>query len=938
MTTADHTIGAAQGRFLPVTIVPHTHWDREWYAPFQEYRVRLVKVLDSLLDLLDEDPSYAHFCLDGQTAAADDYLEVRPEAEPRLRRLVAAGRMSMGPWTVLMDEFMVSGETILRNLQLGMDRADELGGVMPVGYLPDMFGHVAQMPQILRLAGLEHAVVWRGVPAALASSGFTWEAPDGSQVRAEYLLGSYSNGRELPSEPSALIARAASYEAELGAARRGGLLLMAGTDHQAPEPWAGRVSEAANRLQQSYLFSVASLSAHLAAEPRDGLPVWRGELRSGARANLLMGVASNRVDVKRAAAAAERAIERRAEPLSALLLAPGAYPSGLLRIAWRQLVLNSAHDSSCACSADEVVDQVMVRYREAFQIGDALARDAVSALAGRFSSPEPSLVVVNPTRTERRGVIETEIRGVGPLHFVAPDGSRLPTQLLELSNRQLFSAVSGPTASDPTASDQTRGGLVDLVRGREIAGRRARSWSLDRSGARDACDLVIEAARPGEEGIDLADLRAALVELFEEGAAIQIRIVEGPLRRAAVATGAVPGFGWSALRPVEGVGPTGAVSVGPRWLANEHLRCDIDPSTGTFSLLAADGPTVSGLNRYVDGGDGGDTYNYSPPFVDRLVDMPQLVVVDAVETGPVRARSRLLATYLLPARAVGDHRSCRSRDADEVAVQVVTTLELRTGEPFLRVRSEIDNRARDHRLRVHFPLPARVSTSSAECAFAVVERALEAEGGPGEAALPTFPARRFVDCSDGSVGLAVISDGLLEYELVNGGAELAVTILRSVGFLSRLEPALRPNPAGPPVPVEGAQMLGRVVREYALVLHRGGWEKAQLATLADAALNPLEIAWSNSSASLPELPPQGAELVVDGAEVSAVGRNPDGALWLRLCRLSGSPGVARVVVGGREAVGWEVDLRGRPGRPFPGAIALRPWEVITLRLERASLG
>src|SRR3954449_3365219 len=136
-----------------VAIVPHTHWDREWYSPFQTFRVRLVRLLDDLLPLLEQDLSYTRFLLDGQTAVLDDYLEVRPEAAATLTRLAAAGRLSVGPWMVLMDEFMVSGETMIRDLQFGIARGAQFGGVMDVGYLPDMFGHVAQMPQLLRLAG-----------------------------------------------------------------------------------------------------------------------------------------------------------------------------------------------------------------------------------------------------------------------------------------------------------------------------------------------------------------------------------------------------------------------------------------------------------------------------------------------------------------------------------------------------------------------------------------------------------------------------------------------------------------------------------------------------------------------------------------------------------------------------------------------------------------
>ena len=146
-----------------VHLVPHTHWDREWYEPFQIFRMRLVALVDQLLERMEHDPRL-RFTLDGQAATVDDYLEVRPDAEPLIRRLIAEGRLAIGPWQILLDEFLVSGETIIRNLEFGWARAEALGRAMPVGYLPDMFGHIAQMPQILQRAGIERAVVWRGVP------------------------------------------------------------------------------------------------------------------------------------------------------------------------------------------------------------------------------------------------------------------------------------------------------------------------------------------------------------------------------------------------------------------------------------------------------------------------------------------------------------------------------------------------------------------------------------------------------------------------------------------------------------------------------------------------------------------------------------------------------------------------------------------------------
>src|SRR5918993_3042646 len=177
-----------------VHVVPHTHWDREWYSSFQSFRLRLVDLLDDLLPRMEADPSYARFLLDGQLAVVDDYLAVRPGAEDRLRRLVGSSRIAVGPWYTLPDEFLVGGETLVRNLQLGLRVGDRFGGAMPVGYLPDMFGHVAQMPQILAGFGFEHAVVWRGVPAAIDRAGFWWRGPGGAAGPGEEPPPGHGNG------------------------------------------------------------------------------------------------------------------------------------------------------------------------------------------------------------------------------------------------------------------------------------------------------------------------------------------------------------------------------------------------------------------------------------------------------------------------------------------------------------------------------------------------------------------------------------------------------------------------------------------------------------------------------------------------------------------------------------------------------------------------
>jgi alpha-mannosidase len=913
-----------------VAIVPHTHWDREWYSPFQAFRLRLVRLLDALLPMLESDISYSRFLLDGQTAVLDDYLAVRPEAEATLKRLASSGRLAIGPWMVLMDEFMVSGETMVRDLQLGIARGSELGGVMDVGYLPDMFGHVAQMPQLLRLAGFEHAVVWRGVPAVVEETAFWWEAPNGSRVRAEYLYGSYSNGRDIPDDAKRLVLRARDYENELGSARLRDLLLMNGTDHQMPQPWLGRVVAEANAQQDEYEFAVTSLPEYLADQPTEGLVTVIGELRSGARANLLMGVGSNRVDVHRACARAERSLEKRAEPLSALFLPAGDYPHALADIAWRKLVLNSAHDSSCACSDDEVVDQVLVRYYEARQIGDGLTHDAMHALAAQVSAPAGATVVANPTARARSGLVDARVPGAGPCHFVGPDGSTHAAQLVNDAGGDGFQTM---------VTGQKIRWVLDMMRGTEFAGRQIRAFEVnDRGDAGGEHDVVLHETRGADERVDLSELKEELLALGNAEHTMHVRLEVAPVRNVLFDTGAIEGFGWSCFTAAEGAAPDPARAAAARsdgyGLSNEHLRVTVDPADGTYAIETIGagnaGLRIEGCGRLVDGGDGGDTYNYSPPDVDLVVDRPDTVRVEATETGPVRARITIDAEYSWPAFAVGDVRSCSERSADTVRSTVRTTLELRPGERFLRVAHEIDNHSRDHRLRAHFPLPSTVAGSDAECAFAVVHRGLTAEGGPHEFGLPTFPSRRFVDASDGTFGVALVHDGLLEYEVVDDGRTLALTILRAVGYLSRTEPRLRRNPAGPPDPLNGPQLIGAQRAEYAVLVHAGDWRDADCYGAADALLVPFErtrVA-AHTDASRPLA---GTALRVDGAEVSAVQRVP-GGLVVRLFRAAVAAGPVTLEHEGVAARGFVVDLRGRPVVSFEGTVELEPSEIVTLQL------
>ena len=880
-----------------IAIVPHTHWDREWYKSYQDFRLALVELIDTLIPLLERDASYPHFMLDGQMAVVDDYLEVRPEAEERLRALAAAGRLSMGPWYILMDEFLASGETIVRNLQMGLLRGAAFGGAMDVGYLPDMFGHIAQMPQILRLAGFRDAVVWRGVPSEVTKNAFVWEAPDGSAVRAEYLPVGYGNGAALPDDAKALVTRTADHVQEVGDFLIGDLLCMNGSDHLMPQPWLGRVVAEANGLQDDFLFEVTSLQDYLQGATTDGLVVVRGELRSGFRANMLMGVTSNRVDVKRLGALAERELERRAEPLAALFQPAEAYPARQLELAWQEMVRNSAHDSICACSVDDVVDAVLHRYAEARAIGAGLADRAVKDFARSLAEPGPS--VLNPSPRARAGVVELVVPAEGPAPAdvqVLSERTGLPGSMVLDANtvRTVLGMLQGPKISDDA--------WVQDIRIEEHE---------------EGIDVTLSIGTEEKPNVPIAEAKQDLYTKLgaRPDAVVRVAMDQPSTRRIVARASEVPGYGWASFEsaalahPVEVSEADGSVV-----LANGLVRVEVDAATGTFAL---DG--VAGYGRIVDDGDLGDSYNYSPPRQDSTVEVPEAVAVRIDERGPVRARVRITATYVWPDDVDG---SSQAR-VGEHRVDVDTDVELQADDAVVRVTTTFVNPSGDHRVRVHLPLPEPAHHSHAESAFTVVTRGLTAEGRADEFGLPTAPSQRFVTAGR----LTVAHEGVCEYELVDiaddGARTLALTVLRSTGMLSRLGMAYRPFPAGPLTPVEGLQMRGRRVSlRYALSLDCDDPYR-----LADDVLLPLETVSSLGGGSRPAT---GSELAVHGAEVSALHR-VGGVLEARVF----NPTAQRALVSFPGRAGWLVDLRGYPLEAFEGSFELRPFGIATARLRDA---
>ncbi len=762
-------------------IVSHSHWDREWYRTFEQFRSMLVLMVDDLLDLLRREPRYAHFTLDGQTVVLDDYLAVRPEREAEIRQRIAEGRIVVGPWYVLPDEFLVSAEATVRNLLTGTSRARQLGGGMDVGYIPDSFGHIAMMPAILRGFGMDTAMLYRGFGGepGQETSEYWWDAPDGTRVLLCHLFrNGYSAGYFHQDSSEEIRSRFAELKKELDErATTSQRLLLNGGDHHWPDP---RLPEALELLRQTFEGDIlhSTIPAYVAALKKEigSLPEVRGELRFGYRYAFVVngGVYSSRVPLKQKNWRCQNLLQRYVEPLSAWAWSRGM-PSQLplIRHAWKLLMQNHPHDSICGCSIDPVHREMMTRFRAVEDLGGSLVDNALGHLLpedDRASGDDRYLFLFNPSPFERSDPARADVRfslqdvvvGLNPDVKPAPK----------------ISSIRGFTLEGADGSP-VRFQILGRDSGFDIGYSK---YNYPRQTYADHFSILV----------DPRDVPAMGVSGYR-------------VRRA----GRLPRF-------------TSRLRCGTRWIENAYVKVAAT-SRGEFVLTdKVRGIQYRGLNLFESTGDVGDEYNYSYPRKDRRVlSASSRAKIRILERGPLRAAVRLTFTMRVPASASADRRS---RGKTLVSLPVTTICSLTEGSPLVIFETMINNTARDHRFRVLFSSGAKTRSAFADSQFCLIEREqkrYDLRKFTIEHPARVAPMQRFVTVRDGTRGLTLFSDGIPEYEHVpDGKGTLALTLLRSVGLLAGGDLITRPGgKAGWHNETPEAQCQGTQTFRYGIIVH-----------------------------------------------------------------------------------------------------------------------
>ncbi len=771
-----------------VHIIPHSHWDREWYQPFEKHRMKLVELIDHIAELFETDKDYTSFHLDGQTIALDDYLEIKPEEKEHICKLVRDNKFAVGPWYILQDEFLTSGEACVRNLITGMKEAKIFGKICKIGYFPDAFGNAGQMPQILKQAGMKAIVFGRGVkPVGLNNETITggayessfsemkWQSPDGSELTGILFANWYNNGVEIPEDETEAkeywnekLAQAKKY------AGTSQLLFMNGCDHQPVQKNLTKAIETARKLYPDIDFIQSDLESYVEAvekEMTDQISTVCGELTSQETDGrfTLINTASGRMDLKKLNRKGETELERRAEPLSVIASLSGKkYPTELLRYSWKKLMQNHPHDSICSCNVDEVNDEVETRFHKSFQVAEEICKEQLQYLADQVDTSGLKgypFVIYNTTGWKKTEKVSAVI-----------DVERC-YQNVQVKAYQKMNALALP---EYVVKDES-GSIV----------------------AAEVEDLGVTF------GYDLPD------DKFRQPyMARQVKVTMEAEK--------VPAMGYRTFTLQETeqkAEQEEAVTADKNEMENKFLRVKIHED-GSYTIVnKKTGKQYDHVGWYEDTGDIGNEYIYLQD-TDKKVITTQGTKAEILleKKTPVSVTYEIRQSILVPESAeekldvqareyhdVYDRAAGRSSRMAELKITTQLTLDAKAKGLF--VKTSMENSAKDHRIRVMYESDLKTETHFADSTFEIVERKNH------HSSMWTNPSRcdrqqSFVAMKDAADGLLIANRGIYEYEILPDEKNtIALTLLRSVGEMG--DWGYFPTPK--------AQMIGTWTAEYEIV-------------------------------------------------------------------------------------------------------------------------
>ena len=668
----------------------HTHWDREWYREFEVFRMRLLRVFDNILDMLNEEmiPS---FYFDGQVSALDDYLEMRPEKKNLVVSLIQRKKLFVGPFYCLTDEFLTDKTCFTKNLEIGIKTAKKYGCNDFIGYLPDTFGHSQNVVEILRNFGINKCVVWRG--CGDFPSEFKWCGMDTVNLVRGYFNDTFSIKTSIEKKAELLKDNLDKIAEKSGNV----ILLPIGADHLGVEMNLQEQIDAVNEiLKEDYNIKLGTLFDYFKqVENNFNQFEWNNELRDNSKTFTLQGCYSSRLDLKRENIEctylldlANRFVKQQEEK---------KYDT-LIEYAYKMLLQNQAHDSICGCSTEDVHNENLIRYKKIKQIADTILDEL------KFKNHFEEKKIINLSGKPFSGIVEfstvENLEGYDKINYRKGFDSTLLTDTQRIPITEDYTGINTYIAE------------VENVKPNVI-------------------DYIMPVTKPSDLNITEYGLENSYIFLKIEDGAIYINGIKMSL---------------------------------------------------------------------VDFADLGDSYNFGPKKNDNGTELKIL-------------RSKvILKTHLRAALKV---------DFEGVWDVITAIITLDKESTSLHFKFDWTNSQKNHLLNSVFELNQPIEEVFSEDMNTLIKRNFDSDYNIREN-LPTTrgievknntaPMQRGLLIDEKNNNLGIITKGLTQYEVYKN--YLYLPILRSTGVISNPQNPARTTPAGPPIPVESLQQIGRNIAEF----------------------------------------------------------------------------------------------------------------------------
>ncbi|MGL6108325.1 glycoside hydrolase family 38 C-terminal domain-containing protein [Romboutsia sp.] len=756
--------------------IPHTHWDREWYRSSDAFRIRLTYSFDMLLDILDKNPEYKYFTFDGQTAALEDYISIRPENKEKISKYILEKRLFVGPWYIQPDLFLVSGESILRNLVIGSNIASDLGNCMEIGWVPDAFGQIQSTPQIFKELGMKAVFAWRGFNyRRTKDSVFLWEAPNGEKLLTIHFPLGYGHYRYLPNNKEDAIKDIQTVIDKVeNRFFDKQLLFMGGSDHARPQ---GEITEILSEVNEEFEKNGYNIKISNPEEfvedvledqsiSKREMEVYKGEARSADLGRIHAGISSTRMDIKNPMKDYETKLPLVAEPMSVLnSLFGGIYSQSISNFFWKILFKNQFHDSIYSSSPESVNNSVENRLlnlrhgiNEMIWLNFRFLRDKIN-FSGLNENEQP-IILFNTLPYKRKDLAFVNLY-VKNDNFTIKDFNNNEIEFVKLSNLE-----------EINNEIEQYNGLLNL---NDIA---------------EVCEGTMKQ--------------------------VQIKIKADIL----------PPMGYRAIKicynesPKLNISSDLSIDEKNREIENKYLKIKIKDD-GTLSVLnKKNNVAYENVLYFEEKGDDGDEYNYSPPVKDVVITTKGTKAeITLLESNSLFVKYEIVHKIDAPFECINHERSEKLETS-----YIVTDLVLESESQRIDFKTTIINNNKDHIIRAIFEDVYESKESLSEDHFGSVIRDNEIkdfkklEDGATELELPIYPMQGYVKLNHDKELFAVLSKGPSEYEIYNDKS-IALTLIRCVGKFGKADLKIRPGRAsGYRLNTPSSQLLKEVTSQYSLYL------------------------------------------------------------------------------------------------------------------------